>query len=77
MEDNLTIEKATQMAIDHAESSGVVRSSAFEFLSDEEMDNTETIYSVASLFSQFCDDDRVANTVIVDALADKYGQDYR
>jgi len=37
----------------------------------------ETIYSIASCYAQFAEDYDVAQASIEDALAEKYGEDYR
>ena len=75
MEDTITQEKAIQMALN--DDSILVTSDGFHNLNEADQENAETVYSLASLYSQFCEDSGTAETAIVDALCDKHGNRYR
>lgn len=86
MEKHISMEKAISMAIEEAERKFVqgklikindlTENGNFpeDFLYEIDNGDFETIYSLASLYSQFCQDQRVAETEIEIALSEIYPQ---
>ena len=74
MNDTLTTAAAVQQALNDCDN--LIKSSATEQLTEEEIDNSETVYSLASLYSQFATDPAAAEEAILQALTEKYGEEY-
>lgn len=79
MKETISQEKAVQMALDHAaspENPPLVTADGFHNLSGADQSNSDTIYSIASMFSQFCEEEDEARSAILSALTNQYGQRY-
>jgi len=79
MNDNITQEKAVQMALSEADSkhaSGHLYRPSEDENHDWSQGDPETIYSLATCYAQFTEDHNAAETAIQNALVAKYGEDY-
>jgi hypothetical protein len=80
MTDYITQEKAIQMALNEAARKHA-KGHLYRPGEDENHDwgngDPETIYSIASCYTQFTEDYDAAQAAIGDALAEKYGDNYR
>lgn len=80
MIDYIAQEKAVQMALDEAarkHAAGHLYRPGEDESHDWGTGDPETIYSLASCYAQFTEDSDKTQGAIEDALAAKYGEDYR
>lgn len=81
MTDTLTTAAAVQQALNEAAakaSSGHLYKANDDAAADHDWNqgDPETVYSLASLYSQFATDPAAAEEAILQALTEKYGEDY-